>query len=118
MNERDRKMVLKISERGKGFILFKCVFEDSDYHVDDMPEYKFDLNLISDINNMDELIKRLGQAAYAQCCVQEAQEKIDDSPVGKIDFKDVIDKELVISLGEAYSGNNHNPKSFIRYRKK
>lgn len=118
MSERDKKMVIKITESKPTYIMFRCIFEESDYHIDDMPELKFDLFNMIEVDSMDQFLKRLGQAAYMQCSKQEQEENMKDYPVSKLNFHDLVNHEIEMTLGEAYSANNHSPKGFIRYRKK
>lgn len=117
MNERDRKMIIKIVSVELTSVHFRAIFEGSDYHIDDMPSYKFDLCNTIEIDNREELLKRIGQAAWMVASRQESEENIRNSPVSKLNLRELVGTEIEMSLGVAYSGNNHNPKSSIRIRK-
>lgn len=117
MSERDKKMIIKITESKPTYIMFRCIFEESDYHIDDMPELKFDLINMVEVDSVDQFMKRLGQAAWMQCARQEQEEHMRDYPVSKLNLHTLVNKEVEMTLGEAYSANNHSPKGFIRIRK-
>src|SRR5210317_764540 len=116
--ERDRKIIIKIHEVHPAWILLACMFEDSDYHIDDMAPMRFDLVNFSDIDNREELLKRIGQAAYALAVRQDKEEHLRDAPIGKLNLKDLVGNEIIMTMADAYSGRNHNPHSRIQIRKK
>lgn len=117
MSERDRKIIMKIHEVHPSWIGFSCIFEDSDYHVDDMPTMRFDLVNFADIDNREELLKRMGQTAYMCAVRQDQEEHLRQSPVSKLNLKELENQEIEMTLAQAYSGSNHNPHSSIRIRK-
>lgn len=117
MSERDKKIIIKIVSVDYKTIAFRAIFEGSDYHIDDMPAYNFDLCNTIEIDNREELLKRIGQAAWMVASRQEAEENIKEYPVSKLNLRELVDKEIEMTLADAYSGSNHNPKSYIRIRK-
>lgn len=117
MSERDNKIIIKIVSVDPKTIAFRAIFEGSDYHIDDMPAYNFDLCNTIEIDNREELLKRVATAAWAVAARQEQEENLKDYPVSKLNLRELVGKEIEMTLADAYSGNNHNPKSSIRIRK-
>ena len=99
-------LILKITEIDKTSISFKCILEGSDYHIDDMPSYRFDLCDFEDVDSVDELIKRVSVSAFTIAQQQKARELIMNSPVAQLDLSPLLDKEIIMTAAEAYSSDN------------
>lgn len=102
MNERDRKVIIKITKVTNERVEFRCRFEDSEYHIDDMTNCSIDLLNFSDVDNIDELMRTIGKAAYMQANRQEAAELMKSRPIAKLDLSSLIGQEIPMSLGEIY----------------
>jgi hypothetical protein len=99
-------VIFKIVGVEPTFILFKCILEGSDYHIDDMPTLRFDLTNFADVDKMEEVVKRLGASALMTANIQKAQEDFLKNKVCEWDFESLLDKEISMSPEEAYSSNN------------
>lgn len=99
-------IIIKIVEVGSDSIKFKCIHEGSDYNIDDMPSYNFSLVDFADVDSIPALLQRIAVSAFAIADVQRAQETFKESPVAKLDLTKVLDREIVISLQEAYASDN------------
>ena len=102
MNERDKKVIIKIDKVRPEQIEFRCVFEDSEYHLDDMPVYNFDLINFGEITDVNKILKEIGKAAYMIAGRQEAAEKLKAAPVNKLNLKSLVGQEFSMSVGEIY----------------
>lgn len=102
MNERDRKVIIKITKVTKEQVEFRCRFEDSEYHIDDMPNCCLDLLNFSDVDDINQLLRTIGKAAYMQANRQDATEHLKTQPVSKLDINSLVGKEIPMSLGEIY----------------
>lgn len=99
-------LILKLVTQNSDYIEFKCILEGSEYHIDDMPTYRFDLLNYGEVDSVPELIKRIGVAAFSVAEMQYAKEKLQEAPVSKLDLSKIMDKEIRLSLQEVYSGTN------------
>lgn len=99
-------LILKIVNQTPEYIEFKCILKGSEYHIDDMPSYRFDLVNYGEIDNIPELIKRIGVAAFSAAQNQYALEKLQESPVSKLKLDSLLNREIVLTLQEVYSGTN------------
>ena len=118
MKERDRKIIIKIVDVTNKAVSFRCIYEGSDYHIDDMPALNFDLTNFGEIDNREEFLKRIGQAAVMVAAQQDAAEHLEQSPVSRLNLRELVDQEIEMTMQEAYSGNNHNPHLRLRNTKK
>lgn len=85
---------------------FKCILEGSDYHIDDMPTLRFDLTNFADVSSMEEIKKRIGVTAFMIANQQKAQEDFLKNKASEWDLESLLDKEISMSLYEAYSSDN------------
>lgn len=106
MNERDRKVIIKIIRVTNEQVMFRCVFEDSEYHVDDMPTYNFDLINMCHIDTADKLIKEISRSAWMLAGRQEIVETMKNKPISKVDLKSLENSEHTMSLDEIYDDGN------------
>lgn len=106
MNERDRKVIIKIIHVTNEQVMFRCVFEDSEYHVDDMPIHSFDLVNMCHIDAADKLVKEISRSAWMLAGRQEIVETMKNKPISKVDLKSLENSEHTMSLGEIYDDGN------------
>lgn len=106
MNERDKKVIIKITGKSDERVKFRCVYEDSEYNIDDMPEYNFDLVNLTEVDTMDKLLKEIGRSAWMVAARQELAENIKKQPVGQLDLSSLIDQEIALSLSDIYKDEN------------
>ena len=118
MNERDKKVIIKIVSVENSHIQFRCIHEYSDYHIDDMPTYNFDLTNFADIDDRGELLKRIAQSAISVATSQEINENLGRRAVSKLKMRELINEEISMTVGEAYSGNNHKVSPHNHCRKR
>ena len=107
MNERDRKVVVKIIRVTNEGVLFRCVFEDSEYHIDDMPIHNFDLVNMCHVDTADKLVKEISRSAWMLAGRQEIIETMRGKPISKIDLKSLENSEYTMSLGEIYDDDGN-----------
>lgn len=102
MDERDKKVIIKITKVLPERLEFRCVFEDSEYHIDDMPNCSLDLLNYHDVDDMNKILQEIGRAAWMLAARQEAAEKLKKSPLSKLDLASLIGEEIPLSVGEIY----------------
>lgn len=94
---------------------FKCILEGSDYHIDDMPTLRFDLTNFADVGSMEEIKKRIGVTAFMIANQQKAQEDFLKNKASTWNFEELLDKEISMSLHEAYSSDNFQGEGHYVY---
>jgi hypothetical protein len=60
----------------------------------------------NEISDMVELLRRIAVSAFALAQEQEAKANFNQFPVSKLDFTKLLNRDIRISLKEAYSSSN------------